>query len=274
MGPPQPVISPDGQWWWDGRQWMPLGLRDARAAPFPAPAVIPIHRRVPLKYARDVEPPEIRARFGSILFAMGFFLTLPAMGTGTIFSMAIVTGQDPPWPTAGEGVFLFAVVLGLVGIWPLVGLLYGFGIRDGLRWVLLCLACSGAAPAIVLGGIMVIGARDAPASDLVEMEAALAWMWGLPALGLAWMRATGTGRPLPRLVNFLRMFGRSWREQLPGPQTQEAQIVASARYPLSVPGADFALPPEAAGAIHAIPGPVRVTYDLQQGRIETIEAGG
>jgi len=112
------------------------------------------------------------------------------------------------------------------------------------------------------------------ASDLVGMEVALSWMWALPALGLVLLRATNTGRRLPRANAFLRMFGSAWRQRLPGLQTQWAELrTDSVRYPLRVPGADFALPPEAMDLVYAAGGRARVTYDLQRGRIETIEVG-
>jgi hypothetical protein len=263
MSGPDAPISPDGRWWWDGTRWNAI-------APH---GVIPIHRRVPLRYAPDVEPPEFRARFGTILLLMGFVLTLPAMGAGTIFTMAIVTGQAPAWPTIAEGVAIFSVVLGFLGAWPLVGFLLAFGVRDGLRWVLLCLTCSGAVPAIFLGGLLVLGSPQLPATNLIDMEVGLAWMWLIPALGLLLMRVTHTGRPLPRAAAFLGMFGSAGRRRLPGVQTQPAQVVRALRYPLRVPGADFALPPDATDAVYASGGPVRVTYDLQRGRIETIEVG-
>lgn len=260
----QPLISADGHWWWDGRRWQPIAVRHA---------VIEIHRRVPMEYAKDVEPPELRARIGTILVAMGFVLTLPAMGAGTVFTMAIVTGQDPLWPTVAEGLGIFAVVLGLLGIWPLIGLLLAFGIRDGLRWVLVCLSLSGAMPALVLGGLLAIGSPGLPASDFVDMEVGLAWMWLVPVLGLWLMRATHTGKPLPRASNFAGMFGSGFRQRLPGVQTRTAMVVHALRYPLRLPDASFAMPPDAADAIYGSGGPVRVTYDLQRGRIETIEVG-
>lgn len=279
MSTPQPLISPDGQWWWDGRQWVPMRRRasDPQKLDLEAPVphtVIPIQRSVRLRYWPDVEPPELRARFGSILLVMGFVLTLPAAGTGTIFSMAVVTGQSPAWPTLGEGILLFAIVLGFLGSWPLIGFLLAFGIRDGVRWVLLCLVCSGAAPALFLGSLLIVGAPHAMASDLVGMEVALSWMWALPVLGLVLLRATHTGRRLPPAKAFLRMFGSARRQRLPGLQTQWAEVRSdSVRYPLRVPGADFALPPEAMDLVYAAGGRARVTYDLQRGRIETIEVG-
>lgn len=236
--------------------------------------VISIRRVVPYRYARDVEPPEIRARFGSAMFLLGFGLTLPAAFVGTIFAMAVATGQSPPWPTIGEGAFFYLLVLGFFGIWPAIGYVLGFGILDGARWVLLCLTCSGAVPGIFLGGLMGIGARGAPASDFLTMEVALSWLWGLPAIGLVLLRATRTGRPLPPVKAFVRMFGSGWRRSLPGPQTQWAEVRAGTiRYPLRVPGAEFALPPEAAGAIYSAGGRARVTYDLKRGWIESIEVG-
>lgn len=279
MSGPDALISPDGKWWWDGREWVPMH-RDASAAQdldsgVRVPhTVIPIQRSVRLRYWPEVEPPELRARFGSILLLIGFVLTLPAAGTGTIFSMAVVTGQSPAWPTIGEGVLLFGIVLGFLGSWPLIGFLVAFGIRDGARWVLLCLTCSGAVPALLLGSLLVFGDPQANASDLIAMEVALSWMWALPVLGLVLLRATHTGRPLPPAKAFIRMFGSGWRRKLPGPQTQwSAMRVDSRRYPLRVPGADFALPPEAVDLVYAAGGRTRVTYDLQSGRIETIEVG-
>jgi hypothetical protein len=260
----QPLISADGRWWWDGARWNAIhGRHD----------VIAIHRRVPMQYTKDVEPPELRARFGAILLVIGFALTLPAMGAGTIFTMAIVTGQDPLWPTIAEGVAIFAVVLGLLGVWPLIGLLLGFGIRDGLRWVLLCLTLSGAVPAVFLGGLLVIGSPGLPATSFVDMEVGLAWMWLVPLLGLALMRATHAGKPLPAVATFAGMFGSAFRQRLPGVQTQTATVVRAMRYPLRVPGANFAMPPDAADAIYGSGGRVRVTYDLRSGRIDTIEVG-
>lgn len=256
MSDPQVLTSPYGQ-----------------QAPNPH-ITISIQRRVPLRYSRDVEPPELRARFGSILLLMGFVLTLPAAGTGTIFSMAVATGQSPAWPTIGEGAVAFGIVLGVLGGGPLIGLLLSFGIRDGLRWVLLCLTLSGAVPAIFLGGLMLIGAPGAPASEFLTMELALSWLWALPGLGLVLLRATHTGRPLPPVKVFVRMFGSGWRRSLPGLQTQWAEVLSgSLRYPLRVPGADFALPPDAADAIYSAGGRALVTYDLQRGWIETIEVG-
>jgi hypothetical protein len=70
------------------------------------------------------------------------------------------------------------------------------------------------------------------------------------------------------------MFGSGWRQSLPGLQTQWAEMrVDTVRYPMRVPGADFALPPEAMNAVYAAGGRVRVAYDLRRGRIETIEVG-
>jgi hypothetical protein len=279
MSGPEALISPDGQWWWDGSDWIPTHRgasepqdRDGeRQVPH---TVIQIHRSVRLKYRPEVEPKELRARFGSILLLIGFVLTLPAAGTGTLFSMAVATGQSPAWPTIGEGIIVFGIVLGFLGIWPLIGFLLAFGIRDGMRWVLLCLACSGAAPALFLGSLLIFGAPHAMASDLITMEVALAWMWALPALGLILLRATHTGRPLPPAGAFVRMFGSGWRQSLPGLQTQWAEMrVDTVRYPMRVPGADFALPPEAMNAVYAAGGRVRVAYDLRRGRIETIEVG-
>ncbi len=236
--------------------------------------IISIQRSVSMKYSRDMEPPEIRARFGTVLGLMGFVLTLPAAGAGTLFSMAVATGQAPPWPTIGEGILIFAVVLGFLGSWPLIGFLVAFGIRDGLRWVFLCLVCSGAVPALFLGGLLIVGAPQANASDLVTMEVALSWLWALPAIGLWLLRATHTGRPLPPAKTFLSMFGSGWRRKLPGLQTQWGDVRPGVvRHPLRVPGADFALPPESMEAVYAAGGRARVTYDLQQGRIETIEVG-
>ena len=236
--------------------------------------IIPIHRSVPMRYSSGLEPPEIRARFGTILGLIGFVLTLPAAGAGTIFSMAVATGQAPPWPTSGEGILIFAAVLSFLGGAPLVGFLFAFGIRDGLRWVFLCLVGSGAVPALFLGGLLIVGAPHANASDLVTMEVALSWLWALPALGLWLLRATHTGRPLPPAKAFLGMFGSGWRRKLPGLQTQWGDVRPGVvRHPLRVPGADFALPPESIEAVYAAGGRARVTYDLQQGRIETIEVG-
>ena len=279
MSGPQALISPDGQHWWDGSQWVPIhgGAREPEGSTQGAAAphvVISIERRVPLRYSRDVEPPELRARFGSILLLMGFALTLPAAGTGTIFSMAIATGQLPAWPTIGEGALAFGIVLAFLGSWPLIGFLLAFGIRDGLRWVLLCFTCSGAVPGLFLGAILVIGDPHAKASDLVAMELALSWLWAVPLLGLVLLRATHTGRPLPPVRVLAGMFGSDWRRRLPGLQTQWAEVRSGRlRYPLRVPGGDFALPPDAADAIYAAGGRARVTYDLQRGRIETIEVG-
>ena len=279
MSGPQALISPDGRWWWDGQRWVPLGGHTGGVtdgAPRPSRhLVIPIQRVVPRRYARDVEPPEIRARFGSVLLLMGFVLTLPAAGAGTIFSMAVATGQSPAWPTLGEGVVIYLAVLGFLGSWPLLGFLLGFGIRDGSRWVLLCMALSGAVPALSLGSLMVFADPGANASDFLTMELALAWMWALPTLGLVLVRAAGLGRPLPRLPAFLRMFGSAWRQSLPGVQTQWGEAVSGlgSRYELRVPGADFALPIEARAAVLGAGGRARVTYDLQRGRIETIEVG-
>jgi hypothetical protein len=279
MSGSQSLISPDGRWWWDGHQWVPMHHRAAEpdepgsdaAVPH---TIIPIQRSVPMKYSREMEPPEIRARFGTILGLMGFVLTLPAAGVGTVFSMAVATGQDPPWPTIGEGILIFAAVLGFFGSWPLIGFLVAFGIRDGLRWVFLCLVCSGAVPALFLGGLLIVGAPQANASDLVTIEVALSWLWALPALGLWLLRATHTGRPLPPAKTFLSMFGSGWKRKLPGLQTQWGDVRPGVvRHPLRVPGADFALPPESMEAVYAAGGRARVTYDLQQGRIETIEVG-
>ena len=234
--------------------------------------MIPIQHAVRHRLAPELEPPEYRARFGTVLFLMGFFLTLPAVGTGTIFSMAVATGQAPAWPTIGEGVFFFAVVLGLLGTWPLLGFVLAFGLRDGAGWVLFCLACSGVVPGLFLGGLLVIGEPRAPATDLITMEEALAWMWAAPLLGLLLLRVTHTGRRLPPVRAFARMLGSSWRESLPGVQTQWGEVrTGSVRYPLHVPGADFALPAEALGQLYGSAGAIRVTYDLQRGRIETIE---
>ena len=234
--------------------------------------VIPVQHAVRHRLAPELEPPEYRARFGTVLFLMGFVLTLPAMGAGTLFSMAIATGQAPVWPTIGEGIFAFAIVLGLLGIWPLLGFLLGFGLRDGARWVLFCLASSGVVPGLFLGGLLVFGEPHAPATDLITMEEALAWMWAVPLLGLLLLRATHTGRRLPPVRAFARMFGSSWRESLPAVQTQWGEVRPGLnRYPLHVPGADFVLPAEALGQLYGSAGAVRVTYDLQHGRIETIE---
>lgn len=264
MSGPHALISPDGRWWWDGAAWIPTHGRQL---------VIPIHRRIPLQYAREIEPPELRARFGAILLGIGFVLTLPAMGAGTIFTMAIVTGQDPLWPTAAEGVVAFAAVLGFLGSWPLIGFLLAFGLRDGLRWVLFCLTLSGAMPAVLLGGLLAIGSPGLPATDFIDMEVGLSWMWLLPLLGLVLMRATHTGRPLPRAATFAGMFGSAFRARLPGLQTHTASVARAVRYPLQVPGASFTMPREAADAVYGLGGPIRVTYDLQRGRIETIEVG-
>ena len=255
------LISADGQWWWDGEKWNPTrGLRLG--------AEIPIHRAVGLKYSRDLEPEEVRARFGSILTVAGFLLTLPAIGAGTIFTMAIATGQSPMWPTLGEGVVIFLVILGFLGSWPLLGLLVGFGLRDGLRWVLLTLLLSGSVPAIGIG-VLGVAASGNTFDEIAAAEIGLAWMWALPALGLVALRATHTGRRLPRLRAFGRMFTRGWAAELPGPQTQWGEIVpAGRRSVLRVPGADFNVPPE----LWRASGPVKVTYDLQTGRIETVQA--
>jgi len=287
MSGPGARISPDGQWWWDGRQWVATQRQSPQLSPderwgwngqswVPVVAMmIPIHRRVRLKYARDVEPPEIRARFGSILATAGFFLTLPAMGAGTIFSMAIATGQAPAWPTIGEGLIIFAIVLGLLGIWPLIGLLLSFGLRDGARWVLLCLTCSGLAPALVLG-VLTLANSSNVGTDLATVEAALAWMWALPALGLFLLRVTRTGRPLPPVSAFIRMLGSRWREDLPAMQTEWGEVRTTrfrAQPVLSVPGADFAFPYELSDVLPGVGGRLRVTYELRAGRIETIEVG-
>ncbi|HEX9560457.1 MAG TPA: hypothetical protein VGA76_04425 [Candidatus Dormibacteraeota bacterium] len=279
MSGSQSLISPDGRWWWDGHRWVPMHRRAAEPDEPGSDAagphrIISIQRSVSMKYSRDMEPPEIRARFGTVLGLMGFVLTLPAAGAGTLFSMAVATGQAPPWPTIGEGILIFAVVLGFLGSWPLIGFLVAFGIRDGLRWVFLCLVCSGAVPALFLGGLLIVGAPQANASDLVTMEVALSWLWALPAIGLWLLRATHTGRPLPPAKTFLSMFGSGWRRKLPGLQTQWGDVRPGVvRHPLRVPGADFALPPESMEAVYAAGGRARVTYDLQQGRIETIEVG-
>jgi hypothetical protein len=260
----QQLISPDGKWWWDGQKWNPIqGVR--------VDVEIPIHRAVGLKYSRDIEPEEVRARFGSLLTAAGFVLTLPAMGAGTIFSMAIATGQSPLWPTAGEGVAIFLVILGFLGSWPLLGLLLGFGLRDGLRWVALALLLSGVLPALVIG-ILAVASSGNTFDQIASAELALSWMWALPALGLVALRATHTGRRLPRLRAFGRMFTRAWASELPGAQTQWGEIVPTSRgrYVLRVPGADFYIPPE----LWRTSGPMKVTYDLQTGRIETIQASG
>ena len=262
----QPLISPDGHWWWDGRLWQPIGGRHT---------VIPIQRRVPLRYARDVEPPEIRARFGAAMLAIGFALTLPGAFVGTIFSMAIATGQASLWPTLGEGAFFYLLVLGFFGVWPMIGFIAGFGLRDASRWILLTLSLSGAAPGLFLGGLMVMGEPGAPGSDLVQVETAVGWMWAIPALGLLLLRGVGVGRRLPPLRAFLRMFGSHWREALPGVRTEPGELIGNiaSRYRLRVPGADFALPVEAEAAILAAGGRARVTYDLRRGRIETIDVG-
>jgi len=240
------------------------------------PFVIPIHRRVRLlKYSGDVEPAEIRARFGSILTVMGLVLTLPAMAAGTIFSMAIATGQSPVWPTIGEGIIIFAVVLGLLGAWPLGGLLFSFGLRDGVRWVLLILTCSGLAPALVLGLLTIISSSNL-GTDVATVELAVGWMWSLPLIGLLLLRVTRTGHPLPHASAFIRMFGSAWREKLPGVQTEWGEIRATpfrARPFLRVPGADFSVPPELIDLLPRVTGGIRVTYDLRAGRIETVEVG-
>lgn len=234
--------------------------------------VIPVQHEVP--HRLSPQPPEIKARFGLGLLLIGFVLTLPGMFAGTLFSMAVATGQAPFWPTVGEGIVVFGIVLAFFGTFPLLGFLFFFGPLEGARWVLLCLVCSGTMPALFLGGLLVFGAPDMPAIDLVVMEVALAWMWALPLLGLALMRATHTGRPLPSRGAFLHMFGSRWRERLPGVQTQPAEVLLDLRrFPLRVPGAEFAIPAEAYGALFAQPGRVRVTYDLRRGRIETIEVG-
>jgi hypothetical protein len=255
------MISPDGQWWWDGQHWNPT--RRVRLSP-----EIPIHRRLRLKYSRDVEPQEIRARFGALLTTAGFVLTLPAMGAGTIFSMAIATRQAPLWPTIGQGIVIFAVVLGFLGSWPLIGLLLGFGLRDGLRWVLLSLLLSGLVPGVSLGALT-LATSENRAEDFATLELALAWLWAIPALGLVALRAMHTGRPLPRLAAFAGMFGSGWREKLPGLQTEWGEVAwrSTAGYVIRVPGADFWLPPELMG----VSGPVKVMYDLRAGRVETVQ---
>ncbi len=287
MSGPEARISPDGRWWWDGNRWIATQRGSPQLSPDErwawngaswvpvTPMVIPINRKVRLKYSRDVEPPEIRARFGLILATAGFVLTLPAMGTGTIFSMAIATGQAPAWPTIGEGVVLFAIVMALLGIWPLIGLLLSFGLRDGARWVLLVLTCSGLAPGLFLG-VLTLANSSNVGTDVATVELALAWMWALPAAGLFLLRITKTGRPLPPASAFFRMFGSRWREDLPGAQTTWGEVRTarfSARPILRVPGADFALPLELTGLLR-VGHRARVTYDLRAGRIETIEIGG
>jgi len=288
MSGPEARISSDGQWWWNGRQWIATQGGSPQLSPDErwawnglswvpiTPIVIPIHRRVRLKFSRDVEPPEIRARFGSILATAGFALTLPAMGAGTIFSLAIATGQAPAWPTIGEGIVAFAIVLALLGIWPLIGLFLSFGLRDGGRWVLLCLTSSGLAPALVLG-VLTLASSSNVGTDVATVELALAWMWALPATGLFLLRITRTGRPLPPASAFARMFGSRWKADLPGVQTDWGEVRTtrfSARPILSVPGADFALPLELTEVLPGLEGRLRVTYDLRAGTIETVEVGG
>jgi hypothetical protein len=198
------------------------------------------------------------------------------MAAGTIFSMAIATGQLPAWPTIGEGVVAFAIVLALLGIWPLIGLLLSFGLRDGGRWVLLSATCSGLAPALFLG-VLTLASSSNVGKDIATVELALAWMWALPATGLFLLRITRTGRPLPPAAAFVRMFGSRWREDLPGVQTEWGEVRTtrfSSRPILSVPGADFALPIELTDVPPGVGGRMRVTYDLRTGRIETIEVGG
>src|SRR6266851_1313937 len=244
MSGSQSLISPDGRWWWDGHRWVPMHRRAAEPDEPGSDAagphrIISIQRSVSMKYSRDMEPPEIRARFGTVLGLMGFVLTLPAAGAGTLFSMAVATGQAPPWPTIGEGILIFAVVLGFLGSWPLIGFLVAFGIRDGLRWVFLCLVCSGAVPALFLGGLLIVGAPQANASDLVTMEVALSWLWALPAIGLWLLRATHTGRPLPPAKTFLSMFRSGWRRKLPGrvfgSSGVNTMLAGAANFPITLP---------------------------------------
>jgi hypothetical protein len=275
MSPPQTLISSDGQWWWDGQQWLPMrrGMVEAPDVESQGAGlhlVIPIHHPVARRYSP--EPAELRARYGSVLLIIGFVLSLPAMFVGTLFSMAVATGQAPAWPTIGEGVFFFLIVLGVLGGAPLFGMVLWFGVRDGARWVLLCLACSGVMPGLVLGGIFGFAAPQAPATDLITTEVAVAWMWALPAGALALTRVTRFGGPLPPAGAYLRMFGSGWRKKLPGLQTQWGEVAADG-YRLRVPGAVFSMPVAARHAVLAAGGRARVTYDLQRGRIETIEVG-
>ena len=258
----RPLVSPDGKWWWDGQRWNPT-----RQTGVSGP--IQIQRKVRLRYSRDVEPEEVRARFGSILTAVGFLLTLPAMAVGTIFSMAIAVDGAPLWTSIGEGLAIMAGVLGVLGGAPLAGLCLGFGLRDGLRWVLLCLLLSGLIPAIFIGGLTAIASGNT-FNQFAEVMIVLGWMWAIPALGLVLLRASHIGRPLPHLAAFAGMFGNGWRHRLPGEKTEWGEIlVAPTRggYQLRVPDADFWLPNELAG----VTGPVRVTYDLRAGTLETVE---